>query len=132
MAGGLETDDTWNIDKGITWNGWDYDPTAAWGTANGLYHYLVDEKGFTVVGYLTSSDSVESISNFVQPGDVIFWNMYQDPNQNIKKGDMNHAAFVTNVTNGEIYYSGNSEPRRNEPLSGKYNNGDIYIVRVEY
>ena len=62
VAGGFETDDTWNIDKGITRNGWDYDPTAAWGTANGLYGYLVDDKGFEVVEHAGNNKDIDSIS----------------------------------------------------------------------
>lgn len=72
----------------------EYDRSYSWSSAQGLH------------GFLTHNNGVDNISlSEARPGDVMFW---QDPKEGI-----HHAAVVTAVLDGHVYYSQHSTPAQN-------------------
>jgi Putative amidase domain len=71
-----------------------YTRSYSWSSAEGLHDFLSHNNG---------TDNVPLSQ--ARPGDVIFW---QDPKEGI-----HHAAVVTGVLNGHVYYSQHSDPAQN-------------------
>ncbi len=92
-----------------------------------LHYYLVFSYGFEEV-YISSKDGISYVADNcnIQPGDVIFFN-----NGSEKNGGWHHAAIVTKVEAGMIYYAAHSSNAYDKPLSDGIGSDTVSIVRID-
>lgn len=73
------------------------------------------------------SDIKDAIKEGVKAGDLIYFD-------NDKDGTVDHAAMISKVDSGMIYYTAHTFARYNQPLSNYFktgNKGQIYIVMLK-
>jgi cell wall-associated NlpC family hydrolase len=144
FAGGIPMSEGWNW-KGISYEGWrgvakdvgiDHPAvltTPSWVQPDALYRYFSQPGRCYGVSYITSVDDIPRVAAYIKPGDIIAFNNLGEDNP---KGYINHVAIVTEVKNGEIYYSGHTDARNNDPLSviltRQNYQGDLYFIHVNY
>lgn len=106
--------------------------TEAWLRPDALYRYFTQNNRCSGVSYITDKSEIPNVINAVKPGDIVAYNNFDE----VAKGEINHVAIVTSVSDGEIRIAGHSNTRHDESLykimeKTKYN-GDIYFVHVNY
>lgn len=104
------------------------DVTITWSRAPEQYAYYKKSqyncKNFSINSI---SDIKDAIKEGVQAGDLIYFD-------NEKDGTVDHAAMVSKVDKGMIYYTAHTIARYNQPLSNYFktgNKGQIYIVMLK-
>ena len=116
FAGNLPMDAVWWYDFSRPFR----KNSEAWSQAPNLIKYLAAGLG---VSYFPRGGDISTVIGVVRPGDVIGMALHET---------VNHAAIVTDVRDGMIYYSGNSNSRKNEPLSTILAQYDLYFVHIKY
>lgn len=69
-------------------------------------------------GYISQGD--------IQVGDVIYWTNNNDPS------GIHHAAIITKVTSGDIFYTQHSDDKIDSSLSEYWTRGNerVYIIHI--
>lgn len=140
VASGFEMNDDWNYKKGFTiplldWTiGSDYEHT--WTVAHDQFKYFSNKKNGYSKGdpiKITSPKQLRELEKkgIVKEGDLLYWDWEGD-----KK--INHATIITDTMNGELKYSGHSNPRRDKKLKESFKTAKndnkqatMYIVRLK-
>lgn len=104
------------------------DVTITWSRAPEQYaYYKKSEYDCKNLSIKSISDIKDAIKEGVKAGDLIYFD-------NDKDGTVDHAAMISNVDSGMIYYTAHTFARYNQPLSNYFktgNKGQIYIVMLK-
>lgn len=109
--------------------------SSIWSAAKNQYDYFSNPKngysnGTIDIGSYDRKNSdntkrdIQQAAQTVQPGDLLYWD----------DGDgVHHATIVTKVENGHIYYSGNTDSKKDADLEQamKGNGESIHIVKLK-
>ncbi len=60
----------------------------------------------------------------VQEGDLLYF-------MGKEAGNPYHAAIISKIENGEIYYAAHTKSRRKQPLSESIGNEKVLILRIK-
>jgi len=104
------------------------DVTITWSRAPEQYaYYKKSDYNYKHFSIKNISDIKDAIKEGVQAGDLIYFD-------NDKDGTVGHAAIISRVDSGMIYYTAHTFSRYNQPLSNYFktgNKGQIYIVMLK-
>lgn len=120
---------------GNNWFGGVFAYSSAWSLARNQYDYFSNPKngysnGTIDIGSYDRKNSdntkhdIQQAAQTVQPGDLLYWD----------DGDgVHHATIVTKVENGHIYYSGNTDSKKDADLEQamKGNGESVHIVKLK-
>ena len=139
FAGGIEMNGNWHSYKKLNWLKcllypfkipqlvFDWDINRTWSVAGAQFNYFSNPSNGYINGNIISIFSPNSIANAaencgVQPGDLLYF---------VKDGKIHHAAVITKIADGKIYYNGHTSSRKEQDLSETMGNDAIYIVRIK-
>ena len=136
FAGGIKMNSRWHsyaYPKAGRWEGrnnekYNWDITPSWRQAQALYNFLTDPANgyiWSDVVSIRTSYGVKWAANKcgIQPGDVLFLAGSDGSNPH-------HAMIVTKVENGEIYYAGHTNNRKDQPLSEVMGDEEVKVIRI--
>jgi DNA uptake protein ComE-like DNA-binding protein len=102
-----------------------YNHSRSWGLADGLYRFLVH------------NNSTEVSMQDARPGDIVFWEEKDPGHPTLPVNKMHHAAVVTAIVDGQVFYSqhsGSIQNASNDVRDPSLEIGDgrqqIHFVRV--
>jgi hypothetical protein len=135
FAGGIKSNASWYSNfKGIQVDDFGlynmstskWDIASNWRLAANMLNYFSDPQNGYASGMVTvdkSNISTAANDMGIQVGDIMFFAGEDGKNPH-------HAAIITKIENGEIYFSAHTRDREDQPLSESIGNEKIKIVKM--
>ena len=132
-GGGLPQTDEWSIKEGgalkhilaylVFGKTYKWSPSNAWSVASENYKYMTETLGYTHVDIFSISEIAGAVnSSHIQVGDLIYFE---------SETGINHAAIITKVSNGKIYYTQHTGNKADAPLVSMGDYCALHIVIME-
>jgi hypothetical protein len=120
----------WDPRSMVSYKFWyDWDVSESWRMASSQYNYFSNEANGYINGdviNINSKDEIQNVANNmgVQEGDLLYFMGKEAENPH-------HAAIISKIENGEIYYAAHTKSRREQPLSESIGNEKVLIIRIK-
>jgi len=105
-----------------------------WSNAREHFEYFSNPENGYINGEVicvTTKEQLKRVTG-VQPGDLIYWDWYDEENEFKRDGFITHASMVSGYDkNGNMLYMANDADRQMELVEEHLHEGAIYIVKLK-
>ena len=102
-----------------------WDVSDAWSTVHAQYDYFIDNVFSYELVTITSNDDISECirKNIIEVGDLVYFDHEND-------GPCEHAAIVSKVENGMIYYAAHTSSRYDQEISKYLESDEKHAIKI--
>jgi len=102
-----------------------WDVSDAWSTVHAQYDYFIDDVFSYELVTITSNDDISECirKNIIEVGDLVYFDHEND-------GPCEHAAIVSKIEDGMIYYAAHTSSQSFKPISIYLNEDNAHAIKI--